>query len=49
MIVKGINLSALILIFLSFKIRTLIIGSVEAETVKVCVKQKVIMLIKQNL
>ena len=49
MIVNGIDLSDLILIFLSFKIRTLIIGSVAAETIWVCEKQKIYMLIKQIL
>ena len=49
LIINGIDLSDLILIFLSFKIRTLIIGPVEAETILGCEKEKIIMLIKQNL
>ena len=49
MIVNGIDLSDLILIFLSFKIKTLMIGSDEADTVRFWEKQKINILIKQNL
>ena len=49
MIFNGIDLSDLILIFLSVKIRTFMTGSVEAKTVGDWKKQKDIKLIKQNL
>ena len=49
LIVNGIHLSALILIFLSFKIKTFMMGSLEAETVRFWGKQKIIMLIKQKI
>jgi len=49
LIVNGIDLSDLILIFLSFKIKTLMIGSFEADKVRFWEKQKIIMLIKQIL
>jgi len=49
LIVNGIDLSDLILIFLSFKIKTLMVGSVEADKVRFWEKQKINILIKQKL
>ena len=48
-IVNGIDLSDLILIFLSFKIKTLMVGSFEADKVRFWEKQKINILIKQKL
>ena len=49
LIVNGIDLSDLILIFLSFEISTFIIGSQDADTDLGCKTQKLIKSIKQNL
>jgi len=49
LIVNGIDLSDLILTFLSFKIKTFMMGSVEANTVLGWGKQKIIMPSKKKL
>ena len=47
--VKGIDLSDLILKFLFFDIKTLIIGSLDAKTLSLCKTQINKMLIRQHL